>query len=684
MNQSNAPVAVAAAVRQGTTKTNPGLEGSAGEPTKPSSGSNQLNKELTKLQASLEATMNEKLQAFCHRLEGFVREELVKQSCQLQGQSYRRPSLGGDSSAGLPNGKRSGTKALTEANLSTSNGKRTLIRRSGSGLSDGTVDPVAVLKEARDELSITKRRASFRVATGGDKKATLPSVAEKESEEIAAELRPVGTEGTEGADEYTLLLPPPPASGEVKVNPFGGQPRRRYIGPDMIQNASVKELMLVEQVEEGNGEDLLKIEEPDDSRSWWDMLSVFVQSDTFDLSVGLIIILNAACTGMQINYQAKEWTTFEPVAFQIANYCFSIAFMIELCLRAVVYRKTFLMYVSRNMIDTVIILLQFSLEVHVLGSRLLGDAWHRTPHWLGVIRIVRLLRLVRVIKNSNMLQLLGELHMMVASIVDSVRSCFWSLVLMLSFMYTFSIYITMLVTQHKLSRKEEGKDAEEGPNEELLYFFGSLDSTMLSLFQASMDGMHWHELMDPLLRECGPWHAFLIIAYMTFTLLVLMNIVTSVFVTSAMKHAEDDKKQVLMVQMQAFFRECDDDGSGSISWDEFQNHLQHPQLQNFLREIDLHPDHARALFRLLDTSGTGDVGIDELVGGCLRLHGPATSIDLSTLTRETERSWEVWSEHASFVTKALNSIMQHVGCSEEDLIVAPEVGPPKLLLDCED
>jgi hypothetical protein len=395
-------------------------------------------------------------------------------------------------------------------------------------------------------------------------------------------------------------------------------------------------------------------EAPESEPQGW--LSEFIQSDAFDLLVGLFIVLNAASTGYQVDYQAREWTLEIPFGFDYLNHLFSFIFAFELALRALIYRTTFLMYVWRNTIDTIIIIVQFSLEVHsCLDTYFYGTlASNHTPNWLAVLRVIRLMRLIRIIQISFILSLVGELRMLVASIFDSMRSCFWSLTLMLAIMFTFAVFITVLVTHFKMEHRDAVLNSEEAI---LSVHFGTLDRTMLSLYKASMDGMHWEDIMDPLLEYCGPWHALLVIAYMTFTLLVLMNIVTSVFVTAAMKHADDDKKQVLMLQMCSFFRECDDDMSGSISWEEFQNHLQHPQLLQFLREIDLHPEHARALFRLLDVEEKGDVDIDDIVGGCLRLHGPATSIDLSTFMREHDRAWQMWGEHAEFVQGSINTLI---------------------------
>jgi len=42
----------------------------------------------------------------------------------------------------------------------------------------------------------------------------------------------------------------------------------------------------------------------------------------------------------------------------------------------------------------------------------------------------------------------------------------------------------------------------------------------------------------------------------------------------------------------------------------------------------------------MDTSGNGDLDATEFVEGCMRLKGPARSIDVSLLMQEHKRPWD--------------------------------------------
>jgi len=86
-----------------------------------------------------------------------------------------------------------------------------------------------------------------------------------------------------------------------------------------------------------------------------------------------------------------------------------------------------------------------------------------------------------------------------------------------------------------------------------------------------------------------------------------------------------------------FFAEADNDNSGKLSLGEFEDHLQNPKVAAFFTSLELDVSRAHRLFHLLDTDGSNEVGFDEFLDGCLRLKGPAKSLDVNMLVYETEK-----------------------------------------------
>eukprot|EP00927_Polykrikos_kofoidii_P079896 TRINITY_DN76735_c0_g1_i1.p1 TRINITY_DN76735_c0_g1~~TRINITY_DN76735_c0_g1_i1.p1 ORF type:complete len:657 (+),score=100.81 TRINITY_DN76735_c0_g1_i1:58-1971(+) len=378
----------------------------------------------------------------------------------------------------------------------------------------------------------------------------------------------------------------------------------------------------------------------------WEMILSFVQSSSFDYCIALIILFSTVSAGIETESMARHGMA--PMPVKIANRIFIVIFAAELMLRAICYGRTFWMFLVRNILDAFIILFQFFDLIWGIWEWCHGRT-HRYHIGLSALRVIRVLRLIRIIKLTSVLKVIGELRMLIVCIMDSLRALGWTICLMLLITYMFAIFLTDVVFKYL----EEHPEVSAEDRQDLMVFYATVGTTMFSLYEAMLDGVNWSEIVSPLTKCCGLQYSVLVVIYMTCSLIALMNIVTSFFVTAAMKHAEDDKKQVLMMQMRAFFSECDVDGSGTITWDEFQNHVEHPQMMEYLQEIDLHPDQAKALFHLLDTGGEADVGIDEIVASCIRLHGPAKSIDLSTFMRESESAWRTWSEHSSYVNSTL-------------------------------
>merc|ERR1712187_9201 len=83
--------------------------------------------------------------------------------------------------------------------------------------------------------------------------------------------------------------------------------------------------------------------------------------------------------------------------------------------------------------------------------------------------------------------------------------------------------------------------------------------------------------------------------------------------------------------------DLDEDGSGFISFNEIEDHLQSEAVQEYFKAIDVDPSEAKHLFEMLDINGSGEIDLEEFLSGCLRLQGPAKALDLLLVTRENRR-----------------------------------------------
>merc|ERR1711972_872409 len=112
--------------------------------------------------------------------------------------------------------------------------------------------------------------------------------------------------------------------------------------------------------------------------------------------------------------------------------------------------------------------------------------------------------------------------------------------------------------------------------------------------------------------------------------------------------------------MRQLFEKADVDKNGMISFEEFQSELENPQMKSYLKAIDLDQDEAEELFHLLDIEDLGTIDAEELVCGCMRLHGTAKAIDLAAFMHEYRQLSLMWQEHARLVQQYLESIAEHL------------------------
>mmetsp|Transcript_79637 Transcript_79637/g.179636 ORF Transcript_79637/g.179636 Transcript_79637/m.179636 type:complete len:189 (-) Transcript_79637:41-607(-) len=160
-------------------------------------------------------------------------------------------------------------------------------------------------------------------------------------------------------------------------------------------------------------------------------------------------------------------------------------------------------------------------------------------------------------------------------------------------------------------------------------------------------GKSWGDLTPPLF-ECGSMYIMLFILFISATYFGVLNIVTAIFVDSAMQSQQHHKdlliqenvlrKELYSQHLREVFKEIDKDASGCINGDEMEFFLADPSLNLYLESIDVFPNDARSLFRLLDVDNSGEVNIEEFCSGCLRLKGEAKSFDIHCMFLNLERS----------------------------------------------
>jgi len=166
--------------------------------------------------------------------------------------------------------------------------------------------------------------------------------------------------------------------------------------------------------------------------------------------------------------------------------------------------------------------------------------------------------------------------------------------------------------------------------------FGDLGSSLLTLYMAMAGGRSWGEYYH-FLEPIPVQYKLLFLSFLTFTIFAVLNIVTGVFVDSAI-YANHECRQVIIAEeldakkeflkdLRDLFHEMDQNGDGTLTASEFNARLGDESVIAYFKALKLDITDTMTLFQLLDTDEDKEVNIQEFLEGCYALQGEARSID---------------------------------------------------------
>jgi len=347
-----------------------------------------------------------------------------------------------------------------------------------------------------------------------------------------------------------------------------------------------------------------------------------------------VIVLNALILGIEIDYSARHWQDPRLPIFSHLMLATTIMFTVEFCLRVFAHRMAFFCgsQYCMNMLDAIVVIMQWIQCLQSATAPLHGKdslIWDLSRFF----RLISMCRLVRFMRNIQQLRLLMN------TIAGSLSSLVSLILVVLLATFVFGAVLTSLVTSFAFDNQDEDPEAREL----LQLYFGTLDKSMLSLYEAMSDGIHWHVILDPLAKYCSPWWRLAFVFYTAFTMLALMNILQGLFLESAMRIAAEEARDVVIEQISKIFMAGDADGSGTIAAEEFESLLEGESqsgLPFFLNTIGIPREQAMQLFRLLDQDGSGEIDLHEFVHGCERLQGTTRAVDFAVFMVEWRQAQE--------------------------------------------
>jgi len=241
---------------------------------------------------------------------------------------------------------------------------------------------------------------------------------------------------------------------------------------------------------------------------------------------------------------------------------------------------------------------------------------------MRLVRVIRLVRIVRFVRG---------LRVLVYSIIGTLRSLVWALLLLLIVIYIFGITFTQAIYDHVAT-------LDYDPGERYTRYWGTLARSMLTLFECIIDGLSWDSAIRTL-GDAGWFWVALFLLYISLTVLAMLNVITGVFCQSAMDGAQKDSdilvqeymqnKNRLIGRVRELFDTIDSSGKGHITMEDFEQNLDSPSMKAYFESLDLDAQDAWTLFKLLDDQETYAIDCEDFIMGCMRLKGGAKAIDLA-------------------------------------------------------
>eukprot|EP00931_Biecheleriopsis_adriatica_P042327 TRINITY_DN24120_c0_g2_i2.p1 TRINITY_DN24120_c0_g2~~TRINITY_DN24120_c0_g2_i2.p1 ORF type:complete len:330 (-),score=45.54 TRINITY_DN24120_c0_g2_i2:12-902(-) len=240
-------------------------------------------------------------------------------------------------------------------------------------------------------------------------------------------------------------------------------------------------------------------------------------------------------------------------------------------------------------------------------------------------------------------------------VLESTKSLMVVLTLFSLVLYTFAISISFLATTYLKSVADTSPsdwwDQLEHHTDDhvrdIWNTFGNVWRTAYTLYAVALGGVNWSTVCNPLFQTGGLLPA-LLLCYVTFMILAMLNVVAGLFVENSLRFAESQRSIAVMNEVERareytsrlmdFFSFIDAEMDGQLSVEELLVLLHDETLSAYLRVLDFQIDDMEQLehfVRLLDVDESGALSLEEFVKGCQKFRGPAQATDVHQILKET-------------------------------------------------
>mmetsp|Transcript_67343 Transcript_67343/g.161464 ORF Transcript_67343/g.161464 Transcript_67343/m.161464 type:complete len:621 (+) Transcript_67343:172-2034(+) len=343
----------------------------------------------------------------------------------------------------------------------------------------------------------------------------------------------------------------------------------------------------------------------------------WIKSEQADTILGIIIALNAAFVGVDVEFSDYDDALKWP--FWAVESCFLCVFLVEIILRMRAELPRI-----RNFFDA---WGTFDVVVTVTGCL---DAWVLTPlsgiggedNPMSSFTVLRLLRLVRLVRLVRVLRMFRDLVLLVRTLQESVSAVLWMCILLGIITYTGSILTMVLLGQ-------------QYPDDDLVQqYFGTLGNALFSHFCiVTLEG--WIEIAEAAMDKSALWAVYFV-AMISLTNFALVNLMIGVVVEGILRFASEQETELnafvaeseqFRTTLQHLWNHADLDINGETSREDVRQLLSQDEtkliMDIFGINLSVPPPMLHSIMGLCKD---GRITFQEFYESCLRLCGSKKSI----------------------------------------------------------
>eukprot|EP00437_Effrenium_voratum_P028819 CAMPEP_0181406536 /NCGR_PEP_ID=MMETSP1110-20121109/5322_1 /TAXON_ID=174948 /ORGANISM="Symbiodinium sp., Strain CCMP421" /LENGTH=504 /DNA_ID=CAMNT_0023528951 /DNA_START=33 /DNA_END=1543 /DNA_ORIENTATION=+ len=353
-----------------------------------------------------------------------------------------------------------------------------------------------------------------------------------------------------------------------------------------------------------------------------------VASTHFEVFFGIVLVINSLYVGAQLQWMTTSGSSEMHPGFITTHIAFASLFTIECALQIFAFGlRSFLTGPSWawNWLDILVVISSW-IEL-ILDLQNYSSTGSNTG--VRIVKVFKFTRILQGLRSLRIVRYISGLRILVYSMLDATKSLAWALLLLALIVYVFGVVFANAALDYMVESTSVNLVGRH---------WGSVDVSITTLYRAVLGGLDWGEAADALAPLGIVWvHVFHF--YVGFVSFAILNVMTGVFCNSAIRAAEHDHD--IMMQNRVRFRDMASDlfkkmdsGYGQITISEFEKLYDDEDMQAFLDSIEISATDAWTLFASLDVDGDQTVSVEEFTEGCLKLHGPARSVDLYSLRQQ--------------------------------------------------